>query len=816
MYIVEYGKERLHDPRAGLFLPSAEAEIELNAAGSFTFDIYSDHPLYDKIEKRNTKHPVRVWQDDTLLFMGDITSIETCFNLGKKVECRGALGWLNDSIVRPYSTRSEEQGDDAPPAVDKYFEWLIDQHNRQVESKKTFKVGKNEGDRLDDNNYILRSSSEYPSTGEEIQEKILESLGGYVTFREEGGSRYLDFVADFEKVNAQVIDFGVNLLDFVRTETAEDMATFVIPLGAKLSETEYDYDDGHFVTSDSKPVAKKEYFVRQYDKCKAMTAFEDGVTYYEKKQVEFKTSDTKPFSGVDYYLKIWTAQFNKSSVKKNFTEGKTYYEYSSSKGYFITSDSSPKSGKTYYLQISTFRDGTDYYQYSSENGYYKTSHSKPQKGVTYYTMKWEKQSISKFEDGKTYWEKETYYAKTSDSAPISGKDYYILDRNSYSSKSDLGRFLKYETYYEYDENRDESDKRISLSMLDNDQLAVDFVKEDDKIYCESAVAKYGWIGTTVEYNDVTVLSNLQRKGLASMKSMCEPSVSVELSAIDLAMLKPGHEPIFVGQYVRGRAKPHNFDSYLLCTKMTVDLNRPDNNKFELGTTVDVLTGVQNRRIKSLNATINQVYEEAAAISAEAKAAARSAKEANDDLQSTLSTVEDAKAAADAAVVSSVEEFSASTDPTVEPDEGWAEEMPEWEEGIYIWKRTVVTYGDGSQEIGAAVMITGNTGVAGSAGEDATVLRIDSSRGTVFKNSEVATVLSVAIYKGGLRITDVEALRAEFGSTAYLEWYWQRINEETFGVISASDSRISEGGFALTLTPDDVDTKVTFMCQLITD
>lgn len=686
MHVVEYGKERLHDPRAGLFLPLAEVEIELNAAGTFTFEIYNDHPLYDKIKKRNTSKPVRVWQDDTLLFFGDIVSIETTFNLGRKVECRGALGWLNDSIVRPYSTRSEEQGDDAPPAVDKYFEWLIEQHNGQVESKKSFTVGKNEGNLLDSDNYIIVSSYEYPNTGEEIKEKILESLGGYVTFREEGGKRIIDLVADFDKVNAQVIDFGVNLLDFVKTETVESMATFVIPLGAKLSETDYDYDDGHFVTSDTKPVEKKEYFVRKYDKCKAMTAFTDGVTYYEKKKAEFRTSDTKPFSGVDYYLKIWTAQFTKSSATKSFTEGKTYYEYSSSKGYFITSDSSPKSGKTYYLQIASFKENTDYYQYSSENGYYKTSHAKPQKGVTYYTMKWEKQSVSKFEDGKTYWEKETYYTKTSDNAPISGKDYYTLDRNSYSSKSDLGRFLKYETYFEYNENRDESDKRISLSMLGDGKLADDFIKEDDRIYCESAVAKYGWTGTTVEYNDVTLLSNLKSKGLAYAKSVCEPAVSVELSAIDLSMLKPGHEPIFVGQYVRGRAKPHGFDSYLLCTKMKVDLNKPDNNKFELGTTVDVLTGVQNRRIRSLNASINQVYESAAAIGEEMKAAAKQAAEeakiaessaasavemveqAASDLEAANTVIEETKEAADDAFIAADQAAQDAHDASIKAEE----------------------------------------------------------------------------------------------------------------------------------------------------
>ena len=102
------------------------------------------------------------------------------------------------------------------------------------------------------------------------------------------------------------------------------------------------------------------------------------------------------------------------------------------------------------------------------------------------------------------------------------------------------------------------------------------------------------------------------------------------------------------------------------------------------------------------------------------------------------------------------------------------------------------------------------------GEDATTLRIDSSRGTVFKNSQVSTVLSAVIYKGSKRITNITELRAEYGAGAYIEWLWQRINESTFKTILSTDERIGNDGFTFTLSPNDVDTKVVFQCQLITD
>ena len=98
-------------------------------------------------------------------------------------------------------------------------------------------------------------------------------------------------------------------------------------------------------------------------------------------------------------------------------------------------------------------------------------------------------------------------------------------------------------------------------------------------------------------------------------------------------------------------------------------------------------------------------------------------------------------------------------------------------------------------------------------EVTTLLRIESSRGTVFKNDQVSTVLSAVIYRGHQRITDMATLKTVVGASAYLEWSWQRLNDESYGVISADDSRIGNEGFTFTLSPDDVDTKVTFMCTL---
>ena len=96
------------------------------------------------------------------------------------------------------------------------------------------------------------------------------------------------------------------------------------------------------------------------------------------------------------------------------------------------------------------------------------------------------------------------------------------------------------------------------------------------------------------------------------------------------------------------------------------------------------------------------------------------------------------------------------------------------------------------------------------------LVIESSRGTVFKNNQASTVLSVIIYRGSARITNMTELKAAMGNNVYLQWKWCREDDDSYGIISSSDSHLSEDGFKYTVTPSDVDSHVTFLCELINE
>lgn len=200
-------------------------------------------------------------------------------------------------------------------------------------------------------------------------------------------------------------------------------------------------------------------------------------------------------------------------------------------------------------------------------------------------------------------------------------------------------------------------------------------------------------------------------------------------------------------------------------------------------------------VQSLTARVNTVEETADGVT-------RTVSQISTQIQGTVT---------DVAVFYALN--NSETVPPSDDDPDWSLEAPEWVGGMYMWQKTVTTYASGNTRASSPTCLSG---AVGADGEAAVLLRIDSSRGTVFKNTGVTTVLNVTIYYGSQRITTGQQLRAVFGNSARLEWEWLRMDEDRYGVISASDSRLSDGGFVFALSPEDVDVKVTFRCSMIID
>ena len=214
-----------HTRMGSLMIHNPSLELEVNKTGSFDFTIQQDHPYYDMIRK--LKSIITVYQDDFLLFRGRVLNDVVGWHNERQISCEGELAFLLDSIQRPY---------DFTGSIADFLSMLITSHNAQVDAEKQFTLGNVTV--TDPNDYIVRSDIEYTNTWEVIQKKLLDLLGGYIIVRHEGGMHYIDYLSSINVLSPQKITFGKNLLDLKRVRKGEDIATVIIPLGAKLKDEE--------------------------------------------------------------------------------------------------------------------------------------------------------------------------------------------------------------------------------------------------------------------------------------------------------------------------------------------------------------------------------------------------------------------------------------------------------------------------------------------------------------------------------------------------------------------------------------------------
>lgn len=224
MYQVYCDGQLLHDPRLQDYqLLSPSLSLELNKTGSFAFTQYPNHPLAGIFQK--LKSVIEVKKDGAVLFRGRPLSSKEGFYKQQDYTCEGELAFLLDSRVRPFEMAG---------GVTELFTYLINQHNEQVDEYKRFKVGRVTV--TDPNDYINRSNITYETTWDILNTRLLNTLGGYLWVRHEADGVYLDYLEDFPYMSTQRITFGENLLDYARTRDGSEIATALIPLGARLTD----------------------------------------------------------------------------------------------------------------------------------------------------------------------------------------------------------------------------------------------------------------------------------------------------------------------------------------------------------------------------------------------------------------------------------------------------------------------------------------------------------------------------------------------------------------------------------------------------
>lgn len=222
MYYIKYYGNYVYIPGVQDYITlNPMLAFEANKAGTLTFSILDNHPMYNNLEK--LKLGVVVENDDKTCFRGRIIGTEQNFDNELEVTVEGKMAVLNDSPCRPYEFYGSPE---------ELFTWFIDNHNNQVGEEQQLKKGIVTV--TDSNNYITRSWDSIESTWSLINSRLLDTLGGYLVIRYEEDGDYIDWIESFSAYSTQKIEFTENLMSLEKIIDATDIYTACIPYGADV------------------------------------------------------------------------------------------------------------------------------------------------------------------------------------------------------------------------------------------------------------------------------------------------------------------------------------------------------------------------------------------------------------------------------------------------------------------------------------------------------------------------------------------------------------------------------------------------------
>lgn len=228
MYKVYADDKLLHDDKQTTLVAGAKLTLELGKAGLFEFTIYPEHPYYTATKPLKTI--IEVQRHGKPIFRGRVLDLKHGFYNEKQVTCEGELAFLLDSIVPPHAVSD---------SFSAYLDYIVGIHNAQVEAAKQFTVGNITV--ADFMPFEVVEDFNFLSSFETINKRMVEPSGGILQVRHADGKMYLDLISpsmDINNVSAQQITLGKNLLDIKRDTKGSEVFSGIIPLGAKLAESE--------------------------------------------------------------------------------------------------------------------------------------------------------------------------------------------------------------------------------------------------------------------------------------------------------------------------------------------------------------------------------------------------------------------------------------------------------------------------------------------------------------------------------------------------------------------------------------------------
>ena len=233
MYQVNLGSSILYYPaNMDYAIYDAKLEEEVGAAGEFTFKVPPTNPLYGNLSQGAL---ITILKDGKEYWRGEIKELSYDFAKVADVYCIEDLAFLADEFLAPAAILDESYA--------QRFQAAITAYNLNRAPERQFAIG-----------YISNvQNSDLCSWVTEYDMSILDDLreciakdNGYLRVRRvtSGGTvtRYIDIVplATFGQQATQTIEYGYNLLDYVKESDLENLTNVLTPYGAELETEVYE------------------------------------------------------------------------------------------------------------------------------------------------------------------------------------------------------------------------------------------------------------------------------------------------------------------------------------------------------------------------------------------------------------------------------------------------------------------------------------------------------------------------------------------------------------------------------------------------
>ena len=210
--------------------------LVIQGISNFKFTINPSNPAWGKIDPLRTLVKVVDAKRNKTIFDGRVLQpsqkMSSNGQFSISYECEDKLAYLHDS--------SQRHGEYRNMTIRDFFTVMINNHNRQVEPHKQFKVGNVTVTNATDNVYRYLG---YGKTFDEIKDKLIDRLGGFLRIREEPIGTYIDYLESVGEVKETPIRLRTNLKDMQKDIDPTEIITRLVPLGARIESEDEDTVD---------------------------------------------------------------------------------------------------------------------------------------------------------------------------------------------------------------------------------------------------------------------------------------------------------------------------------------------------------------------------------------------------------------------------------------------------------------------------------------------------------------------------------------------------------------------------------------------